>query len=368
MNRSILSINDLHMGVQRVAGTTPQSMAHLRADLATRIERLVMAHLDKHLYINGDAFDSYSVEMSELFRLLQICCKWLDESHMDGPCTDQPMLKIARGNHDISKDSSRMSAFDFLTAVLISRYPGRVEAITEPTMAWPGHYVIPHMPNQALFDLALEQAATCQLDGLCYLHLHANLHNQFAVEADHSLNVSAEQVAKLVGVGYHLVFGHVHQQLEERGVTVVGNQFPTSIADCLGNSSKRAIIFQPDMMRDEVKTWNIAGSFVEIDWEYIATAPLENFEFIRVTGKVELEDAAKVLQLVSKLRQASDAYVVTNSVKFAGQGDVEELEVTAEEMKAMDVLEYLFEQLEPEQAAVVKRLLEKQGGDNVARA
>lgn len=247
MNRSILSINDLHIGVERVAGTTPQTMARLRNELGASIEGLILAHLDKHLLINGDAFDSFNVEISEIFRLLAILSKWLDASSTGG---GSPRLAISRGNHDISKDSSRMSAFDFLCAVLNARYGGRVIVITEPTLAFPGHWVVPHMPNQALFDKALDDVLQVKSmpenAGPCYLHLHANWDNDFAIEADHSLNVSYQQAKRLVDAGFHLIFGHVHQQAEPmRGVTIAGNQFSTSIQDCLGNTEKSALVFEP---------------------------------------------------------------------------------------------------------------------------
>lgn len=357
MNRSILSINDLHIGVERVAGTTPQTMARLRNELGASIEGLVMAHLDKHLLINGDAFDSFNVEISEIFRLLEILSKWLEGSYVDALGGDQTVVAISRGNHDISKDSSRMSAFDFLCAVLKARYGGRVIVVVEPGCAvFPGHYVIPHMPNQALFDEAIETAIK-YAQSPCYLHLHANWDNDFAVEADHSLNLSYAQAKRLVDAGYHLVFGHVHQQAEPmRNVTVVGNQFPTSIADCMGNNTKRAFVFHPDMSREEITTWEAEGSFVQIDWKLLDETPAWA-DFVRVTGLAKQSEAAAMLQAVSKFRQVAPCYVVSSAVKIEGLDDVAELEVAATEMKKLDVLAYLYEQLDPEQAAAVKDLL-----------
>jgi hypothetical protein len=366
VNRDILSVNDLHMGVQRVTGTTPQTMARLRRDLGDRIERLFMANLDKHIFINGDIFDAFQVEMSELFRMLEICSNWLDESgEGDWRKGQPPKLAISRGNHDISKDSSRMSAFDFLCAVLKARYGDRVIVITEAMIAFPNHYVIPHMPNQEIFDqeieLAIERAEQMPSS---YIHLHANYDNGFAVESDHSLNVSQQQAVALAAAGYRLIFGHEHQQKVALNgdVVIVGNQFPTSIADCLGNDEKHALVFDPQGTMWHIPTWKATGSFYHIHWENLDNAPAGT-EFVRVTGKAKQEDAAKVLQAVAKFRQASDAYVVTSAVKIEGLDDVAELEVAASEMKALDVLTYLYDQLEPAQADVVKSLLAGRNAD-----
>lgn len=365
--RSILSVNDLHMGVGRRAGTTPQTMLRMKQDLGNAIEALLMAHTDKDVFINGDAFDAFNVDLFDIFRLTEICANWLDESGEGNWRSDPPpSLVISRGNHDISKDSSRMSAFDFMCAMLKAHYGDRVQVITEPEcVVFSGHYVIPHMPNRALFDQAIEQAVEVakRLEPIQYLHLHANFDNNFAVEEDHSLNVSWQQAKRLVDAGYHLIFGHEHQQgTPMTGVTIVGNQFPTSIADCLGNDTKHALIFHPDGSREEIRTWEALNSFVLIDWR--DTLDVEElraleWDFVRLTGTAKQEEAAAVLQAVSRFRQYSSAYVVSSSVKIEGVDDVAELEVAAADMKALDVLEYLYEQLEPEQAAVVKELLTK---------
>lgn len=367
LDRPLLSINDLHIGVNRVAGTTPATMSRLRSDLLDNIARLLGAHSDKHVYVNGDIFDGFEIAGSDFLAFYMICRCYLVDSKTG-------ILTLAQGNHDVSKDSSRMSSFGLLCAVLKSEFSDRVQVVIEPTRIFDGHFVIPHTPNQQLFDQAIDAAVgaadlytgtyAMDFDGShrhCYLHLHANYDNDFAVEADHSLNVSAEQVQRLTDAGYHLVFGHVHQQLDGPGLTVVGNQFPTSIADCIGNDYKRAIVFHVDGGREEIRTWEAPGSFVELDWQHLGNPDVMymgvNGQFVRATGRASVEQAPLVLQTIAKFRQVSSAYVVSSSVKYDGQDDVEELEVAAADMKAVDVMGYLMEQLDERQQTAVKGLL-----------
>jgi hypothetical protein len=50
--------------------------------------------------------------------------------------------------------------------------------------------------------------------------------------------------------------------------------------------------------------------------------------------------------------------VVTNAVKIEGIEDMADIEVAAAEMKAFDVLQFLYEQLEPAQVEALKMLME----------
>jgi hypothetical protein len=260
--------------------------------------------------------------------------------------------------------------FDFLSSLLMAAYPERVTTVYQPAMLLTNIFVIPHMVNQESFDLALEQAA--KLTVPCYILLHANFDNNFAVEADHSLNVSRQQAKALTDCGHVLIFGHEHQQREPMpGVVVAGNQFPTSIADCLNNAGdvKRAVVIRTDAPVSvdslyEIETWKAAGSYVEMDWRDLvtttkATTNQANWpvEFIRVAGKAAAIEASAVIATVSKLRQKSQAYVVANAVKIEGIGDMSEITQAVEEMKEVDVLDYLCGELEPEQAKVVRDLL-----------
>lgn len=97
--------------------------------------------------------------------------------------------------------------------------------------------IVCHLPNQALFDDAIE--SLFPLPDLAYVCLHCNYDNHFAQQSDHSLNLSAEVAQRFAQQHTHLIFAHEHQQRDFSHVHIIGNQIPSSIADCLGNTSKR---------------------------------------------------------------------------------------------------------------------------------
>ncbi len=95
-------INDTHLGAQRRAGTTPASAQALTQFTEQQfIELLDGARGD--LLILGDLFDTYNVPLrTVLFAFFELS-RWLD---MNEGFT----LHLVPGNHDLSKDSSKMSS------------------------------------------------------------------------------------------------------------------------------------------------------------------------------------------------------------------------------------------------------------------
>lgn len=368
--REKLLINDIHIGVQRVAGTTPASSFALCQYLIDSLSALLGKHEDKDVVINGDLFDTFSVPLIWLLGLYHVLRGWLKLTALN-LAGYGPKLVIGRGNHDWSKDSSKLSSFDVLCQILKAEFPDRVVVVTEPQWLERDIYMIPHMPNQDLFNLALDKALT-EIDGNpvrgpAVLLLHANYDNNFAIDADHSLNVLQEQAKALIAKGWTLVFGHEHQARSALGgdVIITGNQWPSSVADCLNNpgGKKFAHVIKPwlrdDLVFEPVPTWDAAGDFAELDWRDLAGVTADR-RFVRVIGDATAEEAPAMLQALAKFRQQSDAFVITNAVKIAGVGDMEEITTSVEEMKAFDVIGYLLEQLDERQQAVVRALLKSE--------
>lgn len=347
---SWLLLNDCHLGVQRVGGTTPASAAALQAEGLRRFEALLFAHKDKAVIINGDLFDGFDVRLSVLLATFLNLSEWLDASGST--------LVLGRGNHDAAKDSTKLSSFDFLGQLLVSAYGKRVRVIAEPTEIDSGLWMIPHMGNQDLFDLALKDAEKCE-NGI--ILLHANYDNNFAAQTDHSLNVLHEQARRLVDRNLALIFGHEHIARRALGgqVYVTGNQWPNSVIDCVGNATKYAHVFSRSADEDwdieQIETWSAAGSFREVDWDTLDEPT--GVQFIRVTGTATAEQGADVVQAIARFRGKSDAFVVSNAVKIEGITDMADLPSSFEAAKAFDVMGYLLEQLSEEQASVVKKLL-----------
>lgn len=348
----MLTLNDLHIGPHRTGGTTPISYALLSNYAHDCFAQLLdLAEPDEDVLVNGDLFDGFVISNNDLVRAFNTV---LDAFRLG----KIRKLILSRGNHDISKNSEKLSSFDvfgsMLTAALgVERVIVVIDyeqVITDAGPVW----ILPHLPNQELFNLALDDIGK---NPRPYLFVHANFDNGFAEEADHSLNMSKVQAERLHRAGVKsIIFGHEHQQRQEAsGVFVVGNQFPTSISDCLGNSMKRALRVEQHSMTT-ITTWEDRGSYMEVDWTKLSTVPPE-IEFIRVKGEATAEQAADVLAAVSTLRKSHNAFVITNAVEVDGRSmDVSALEAV-ENVQRFDVLTFLKDNLTPEQQGAVDAIV-----------
>lgn len=340
--KTLTVINDWHLGAIRSGGTTPATALQLRHDLLKNAED-ILYQIQGDLLVNGDLFDGADIPRSDLLQAVRIFSDWLVRS--------PGRLYLANGNHDLDKNSTRMSSFQLFAALLMDMHPDEVIHITEGT-ALLDHdaYVVPHMPNQELFDLELAKVPECR-----FLFVHANYDNQFAVESDHSLNLS-KAVAEQLPVEY-IVFGHEHQARTELGgkVVIVGNQFSSSISDCLGPNHK-ALLRIDDGRYALHTTWEAEGDFSQQDWRALT----DTGRFIRVTGEASAEEADKVVTAIARFRREAKALVITNAVKVAGVSDAAELALSHEEVTNFNVMDALLEYLGLEDGAKIKKLMENE--------
>jgi len=359
--REKLLINDVHLGVQRAAGTTPKTAADLRAYLQKSLSDLMMQHIDKDIIINGDLFDEFNVPMQDVLAFYFSAANWMAAAcsdammkNFDGPC-----LVLVAGNHDLAKDSSRLSSFEFVAQVLKAQYPMNVEVVQQPATVFPGLHIIPHVANQDLLDLAISQVP----DDARLVLFHANYHNGFAAVQDHSLNVTEEQARALTtGKGRTLAFAHEHQARTALSGTVVctGNQWPSSIADCLNNPHgvKMAHVIDQRLDLEPFVTWDAGEGFLDVDWDQLSSVT-DSHQFIRVSGSAKAEQAPDVIAVISKFRQQSPAFVISNAVAIEGVKGMEDLPASIEMTRQFDVLGHLYELLDADQAKVVRDLVEK---------
>lgn len=344
----MIVISDLHLGMQRSGGTTPSSAYRLRQYAIGQYKRLLM--LDPDVVVNGDFFDSYNVPMADMLAAYFATSHWL---------ADDPgrRLWLLPGNHDKAKNSANLSGFEFMGRLLVSHYPGRVLYKHESDWITKDVYAIPHVLNQETFNLELKGIP----EGVRTLLVHANYDNPFASQADHSLNLSREQAKEITKRGITIVMGHEHQgrTLMNDKLIIVGNQFPGSVSDCLGNDHKFALSIDGDDM-ELVPTWSRSaaeGDYAEADWESLQGVEAD---FIRVTGTATAAQAAEVIKTISKFRQRSDAFVVSNAVKVEGVGDMADLAQSVEDIRTVNVIDLLLSELDAEQRTVITKLLEEQ--------
>lgn len=346
----MLIISDLHVGVNRTGGTTPQSQAALRDYLRNWLEEMLHKESDG-VTINGDLFDGFTVDTNEVVKVARIFIDWL------GGCSNGSLNLIA-GNHDYNPRGDKLSSFHLLCHILAMSDVARDVRVFDQgfTQIERNLWCIPHMPNQELFNLEITNAIEGNGRGN-YLLLHCNYKNGFAENSDHSLNIDDEQVGALMRAGWTLILGHEHvgYTLREGRVIVVGNQIPSSVSDCLGEKEKFALHLDCGKVK-KVSTWRPDGSFIEADWRELPD--LTGYQFIRVTGDASAMEAADVIKTIAKLRQTSDAFVISSAVKIEGHAMSEDMtKESIESIRAFDVVGAILGELtEPEQA-VVKGLL-----------
>ena len=330
--------NDLHIGVQRSAGTTTLSAWNLRQMVLKRFERLMSQALGADTMILGDLFDSPVVPMGDWLSTFRILRNWL--------LTSNHTLYLVGGNHDISKTDSVLSSFQLLCKVLAELHPENLVAILEPR-ATPHGYVICHLANQDLFDQALSTVPS----STSTVFAHCNFDNNFATQSDQSLNLSQEQADACPAK--HIVIAHEHQTRKIGKVWIPGNQIVTSVSDCLGSDAKRWTIVEAGQPRFE-KLYDIQEVFEQMPWDALTES---DKPFIRVSGQASAAQAPDVVSAISTYRRQSNALVITNAVKITAEDGSQVFERSLESVKAFDVMAALKEFLKPEEFAVVEGVL-----------
>jgi DNA repair exonuclease SbcCD nuclease subunit len=314
---------------------------------------LINATDEDHIVINGDLFDGFEVPGTDLIRTFNVLDRWF----MKGRQAQH--LTLIAGNHDYNPRGDKVSSFHLLAHFLKVRRGMAVDVIDHThgfSRVSDRVWAIPHVANQDLFDIELHRALDAAGEG-DFLLLHANYDNNFAVEADHSLNVSKEAADLLISAGWTLIFGHEHQPRVYTGIVIPGNQIPTSVADCLGCDGKYYLTLQgKDVARHEWSNLEEERVFARVDWRNLDTDP--GYQFIRVEGTATAEEAAEVVDAVARFRAKSEAYVVTRAVKVEGVAAFDGLaEMSLEQITAFNVLDALLAELSEEEGKVVKELL-----------
>lgn len=330
----MLIINDLHISATRVAGATPASAAALKKFTLASFEAF-MVEADEPVLIAGDLFDVWLPSLSDTWKTYTILKDWAQKGHK---------LTVMAANHDLSTDSSKFGGLEFL-AKLFKDHPNVQFVIGTGAWVAEGVYCVPHVPNQDIFDVELAKVPECEV-----LFLHANLDNNFAAQADHSLNVSREQLDKLPAKLVY--FGHEHHARQVGKAFVGGVQWPTSISDCLDKKDKFAYRLVGSKL-EPVKTWD-AANYAELDWRN--PEPSEA-QFVRFSGHCKPEEAADMADTIARYRQWSQAFVVTNAVKVGEDTEGNELALNSlEAISKFNVMEALRDHLAPEEFKVLENL------------
>ena len=326
-------LNDVHIGAIRSGGTTPYTALILRRKILDDFEKLLP--VGKDLMLLGDLFDKANIPLTDVLETYKILSRWL----MNNP--DNRIFNVA-GNHDLSGSSNVLSSFQFLGHLLKHSFPDKYMHIEEPSLT-PHGYVIPHLRNQELFNLALKQAPTGKV-----LFVHANFESPFAQHSDQSLNFTHEQVRKAELV----VCAHEHHPRSVKNVEIPGNQIASSVSDWLGAKAKRFLtlnetgFYYTECARSQ-------DEFIAQDWK-----SLEDTEhnFVRVEGLASADQASEVVNRINRFRKTSQALVITNAVKVESDGTAVDFESTLEKVQGFNVLEALRSFLTTEEMKTIESL------------
>lgn len=326
----MIILNDLHLGVNRAAGTTAQSAVDLKDWMFVYFARLTeQAHED--IIVLGDLFDSYNVSNADLLMSYKILSKWLIRGHK---------LVMVQGNHDISNDSSKLSSFHLLCELL------DIEPVQGLRSMPDGMQVLSHVTNQDIFNDMLTRVQSGK-----YLLLHCNYDNHFAVNSDHSLNITKEQVANLP-VEF-VVFAHEHHARVAQGgkVFVCGNQFPSSISDCLGGDKFYTRLTAEGPER--VLSWE-HKEYAEIQWHNLEPT---DAPFVRLVGACEPERAAEMATVVATYRRNSAAFIVGNAVEVKSSQTADDLAaISFEAIANFDFMGTLAKYITPAELKLLESL------------
>lgn len=331
-------LHDIHIGVQRTAGTTPASAFAIRNFLLKSFED-ALSRIDEDVLILGDLFDGYDIPKYDLLKTYKIIDDWLIRS--------RKQLTLVVGNHDCSNDSSKLSSFAFLAGLFEDRC--QVTYIDKPTLLSDGcTYIIPHLLNQDLLDEAIKAIPECKV-----VLFHANYDNFFARESDHSLNVSKEQAEAIPAEVVY--FAHMHNASThlDGKVIVGGNQWPSSVSDCMDGNDKFMTRFDGTMRRMAL-TWDSSKGYAEVDWRNPVKVEAQ---FVRMVGHCPPESAAEMANVIAKYRKDSTAFVVTNAVRVSDNEEAEELTLASlEAVNAFDVMDAVKKLLTAEEISILENL------------
>lgn len=326
-------LNDVHIGAIRSGGTTPSTALALRKKLLDDFQKLLPKRKD--LMLLGDLFDKANIPLADVLETYKILSNWLEEN------PDNWLFNVA-GNHDLSGSSNVLSSFQFLGALLKHSFPDRYMHIEEPAYT-PHGYVIPHLRNQDLFDLALDQAPAGKV-----LFVHANFESPFAQHSDQSLNFTREQVekAKLV------VCAHEHQARSLKNVEIPGNQIASSVSDWLGAKTKRFLSLDETGFYYTECARNF-DEFIVQDWRDLEDT---GHIFVRVEGSATAEQASEVVTAINRFRKTSAALVITNAVKIVSENSEVDFESTLSEVQGFNVMDALKSFLTAEELKIIESL------------
>lgn len=334
--------SDPHLGVDRKSHTTKSSRERLseavyEAALRASSKDVMQSHSGAKPICAGDLFDKYSNP---------------EDVIMQGACIANSCHAILAGNHDLSGREDRNGSLQLLSQ--LKGYDIAIAKLGEVSVLYdsdlPVAY-IPHHSTQALFEEAIDTFLNTGTK-VEALFLHCNYNNEMAEGSDTSLNITPQQVDKLLTLTQWIFMGHEHnpRRLHNDRLIITGNTHPTSFSD-ISDKYVWGIDDQGRLLQHLV--WSMDKHYRKIRWEAGMPVPdLTDVQFVDVVGEADKADRVALSKFVVEIWKSSDSlFMVRNSVELLSQG--------AEQSKRVDFSDLPSEISKQVQGRDIEQLWEK---------
>ena len=311
----VIFYTDPHLGLSRVANTTPSSSENLRQRIFDHLVNNVLKKQGTKVCA-GDLFDKYSNNEITILQGVHVA-----------DATDV----ILAGNHDLVNQADKMGSLQLIeemysdndecTIVLPEQFSQPYNRSYFITPSGLDLLLIPHVGSQDLFDLSLENAhdhakANRRSGQTTVLVLHCNYDLSPERTTDTTLNLTSDVAKYLLEAYDYILLGHEHMPAEhfDGRLIIIGNVFPTGMGDI---SDKRILCYHPDGRFESQTIWEAASGYQEFDHRQVPEATQANF--VRITGEIEAGHMLELTRAVASMwRRSPDLYCVKLDVTMPG--------------------------------------------------
>ena len=330
--------SDYHLGVNRVAHTTPQS----RLKLKEAVYQQAMSVLKEGNAINiclGDLFDKFSNNEEVIRQGAEVC---------------RQCAFVMSGNHDMSNRETARGSFELLHSL------GGFNTVTGTLITHPMEDTTvvfePHCLTQEEFvsrlNSRLHMKVTHRVDKTKFLLLHCNYDSKFP-QKDSTLVLERDMAEKLLEVFDYILIGHEHNSRTDFDgrVICVGNTFPTSFGDI---SNKYVWEWDGSELRNKL-VWRHQLRFKQITWEVLLSNlsgliderviyELSEIQFIRVTGTAPATKMPEISKAINRLWELVPSALMIGNFVQAEELLIEGINPT--EGKVIDVVGQISTELQ----------------------
>lgn len=307
----MIIFSDPHLGLNRKSHTIKGSSEALKNSIALQFSSFMQNYFDESIVCAGDLFDTFSNTEQTILKAYPIADK----------CD-----VILAGNHDLKNTTDSVSSLDLLQELCPGTTIVKPEKFEEPfilsgRLDRMDFLFIPHQGSQAIFDDAVAMA--CDEGGMYSesgkfraVFLHCNYDNDLANNSDASLNITSEQVDKLLEFCDYVFIGHEHHPAKLKGgrLIIIGNPHPTSFSDI---SNKYVYLLTEDDL-EVIEVWSEDTGYLKVNYDPAEEIPVisDGVGFIDIEGEIESKDAANLSRYIAQIWKESEAFMVRNKVSI----------------------------------------------------